>query len=249
MTAKKAREFRFEIKAYSPETMPIDRLLQYLSELAVVLGDNKAVHLLRVEHGSTVPVLRVEREAVVGVRERVRAVNAGAGPSRARDAAARLNKYLREDNARAVLREWRRGPRLLEFPGIDESENQYPSVKQAGTISGILLRVGGAGEKVPVLLESDGEQLAGCHTNRETAMALGHHLYKPLRLIGFGYWHRDAEGEWHLNHFRIEGFEPLEDTGLSESLAELRRVAGDWDRGAYDDLKALRRGWSPNGGD
>lgn len=36
--------YRFKIDAYSPDTMPMARLAQYMGELAVLLGEREAVH-------------------------------------------------------------------------------------------------------------------------------------------------------------------------------------------------------------
>ena len=80
-------------------------------------------------------------------------------------------------------------------------------------------------------MESEGATIAGCHANRLIAKDLAHHLFEAVRLGGMGYWMRDAEGSWVLKHFRIDSFEPLADTSLSEALTELRVIAGDWVEG------------------
>src|SRR5262245_42318262 len=76
-------EFRFEIKAYTPETMPLQRLAEYLDHLATLLGEAKSVHLVRLEGGSTVPVLAVDWESVPKVKKRANDVRNNEGPAEA----------------------------------------------------------------------------------------------------------------------------------------------------------------------
>src|SRR6266446_6603263 len=111
-------EFRFKIEAFTPETMPSARLAEYIAELATVLGETNAVHLVALEPGSTVLAYHIEHEAIPKVRDRTGAVRRRDAPRDALDSYRNLNKMLREDNGRAVLRE-RRGPSILEFPGRD----------------------------------------------------------------------------------------------------------------------------------
>ena len=63
-------EYRFRIDAYSPETMPMARLAEYMAELALLLGEPSAVHFKRLARGSTVLVNSVDREAAPKVRQR-----------------------------------------------------------------------------------------------------------------------------------------------------------------------------------
>lgn len=235
-------EFRFKIEAYTPDTMPMARLAEYLSELATILGEEGSVHLLRIEPGSTALVHRIEREAIPKVQARAKSVVRGEGPAEAQRAYRNVNRYLREDNAKAVFRKGIRGRRIIEFPGAEDAEDEFPSVSQAGSLSGEVLRVGGSQDRVPVLMESEGELIAGCHANRQVAKALARHLFESVILHGIGHWMRDDEGLWNLRHFRIDSFEPQEAGSLSEALTKLRSISGDLGDAAYSDVKALRRG-------
>ena len=234
-------EYLFKIEAFTPETMPMARLAEYLTELVAILGESKSVHLIRIEAGSTALVHNIEHEAIPKVHTRTEAIRLGEAPRDAQAAYRRVNRFLREDNAKAVLRKGKKGAKVLEFPGTEEAEEVFAGVNQVGTISGVVVRVGGVGDTIRVLMESEGEQIAGCHTTRHMAKALARHLFEPVRLNGQGYWSRDAEGLWALKHFRIDGFDPVEATTLSEVLTELRAIAGEWDDDAYEDLMKNRR--------
>lgn len=237
-----AYEFRFKIDAFTPETMPMARLLEYLGPLATVLGEPNAVHFMRVERGSTVPVLKIEREALPKVRDRATSIRRGEAPRDALVAFRTINKLLREDNGVAVLQEKRAATPILRFPGREEAQERFPAIRQSGTIDGEIRRVGGWDETVPVLLRSEGKHIVGCWANEHIARQLGARLFEPVRLYGRGKWTRDAEGEWALEEFKIEGFDFLQKEPLSSALTKLRAIGGEWGKGAYKELAKIRHG-------
>jgi len=244
-------EFRFEIDAYTPETMPMARLAEYLSELASILGEPRSVHLVRLEAGSTVLVHRIEREAIPKVRHRANGVRRMDAPRDAIRAYRTINKLLREDNGIAVLQEEGVSP-ILRFPGREDVEETYEAVRQEGSIDGFVMRVGGLGADIPVLLEAEGQQIAGCFADRATAKQLAQRLFDPVRLYGRGTWMRDADGVWGLKSFRISSFDSLDDRKLTDVVASVRTAPGGWDESAYDEITGLRDdvldGEEPDGG-
>lgn len=234
-------EHRFKIDAYTPATMPMARLAEYIARLAAILGESKDVHLVALEPGSTVLVQHIEHEAIPKVHDRADAVRRGDAPRDAIDAFRHINQMLREDNGRAVFRRGIRGRKILIFPGRDEAAEDYPTVKQYGTVHGHVMRVGGTGDSIPVLLEAEGRQITGCHTSRQIAKRLATALFEPVRLSGMGYWERNAEGEWSMKHFRIDAFEQVEAEPLSVAVAKLRAVGSELD-GSASDIISIRRG-------
>ncbi len=238
---QRAAEYRFKIEAFSPETMPMARLADYLRELAAILGEPKSVHLVRLEAGSTVLVHRIEREAIPKVRDRASAVKRGDAPRDALQAYKTVNRFLREDNGRAVLREKQRGAPILVFPGRDEAEERFPSVRQQGTIDGEIVRVGGTDETVPIMLRSEGEVVVGCWADKRLAKQLAEHLFEPVRLHGSGRWARDPEGRWTLQEFKVESFDRLAQESLGAAITKLRLVSGgEWESKAYEEMETIR---------
>jgi hypothetical protein len=237
-----AAEYRFKIDAFTPETMPMARLAEYMRELSQMLGEPGAVHFRRLEAGSTILVHKIEHEAIPKVRERVSNVRRGDGPKEALRAYKTINKFLRDDNAVGFLQDKKAGAVIIRFPGREEAEEKFPSVRQHGSIDGIVIRVGGADETVPVWLEAEEKQIAGCYTTRPIAKQLGAKLFEPVRIFGKGRWSRDSEGAWSLVEFKIESFEPLQDASLSDALTELRAIPIEWGDDAYSELGMIRHG-------
>ena len=235
-------EYRLKINAFSPETIPMSRLAEYMRELSQMLGEENAVHFRKLERGSTVLVQRVDHEAIPKIRERVAAVRRGEGPREALRAYGAINRLLRDDNAAAVLRERKRGAVVIRFPGVEEAQEKFPSVRQHGAIDGRVMRVGGEDETQPIWLESEGKKIVGCYTTRTIAKELAKRFNEPVRLFGRGRWSRDSDGNWSLIDFKIETFEPLEDVPLVDAIAHLRAIPTEWDDDAYAELDAIRHG-------
>ncbi len=216
------------------------RLAEYMHELAEVLGEHKYVHFRRLKPGSTVLIHTVEREAAPKVRVRVSLVSRGAGPTEALRAYRTINKLLREDNAVGTLKA---GAINIPFPGREEAQEEFTSVRQQGSLDGVVTGVRGKDETVHITLLVEGKQLSGCYTtNRAIAKQLAARFDEPVRLFGRGRWSRDNEGTWALEDFKVDSFEPLDNVPLSSALATLRATPTDWGDSAYADLIATRRG-------
>lgn len=215
-----------------------------------MLGEPASVHFERLEEGSTVLVHRVEREAVPKVTERALSIQRGDAPRDATRAFNTLNQLLQEDNGTARLTRGKtKAAVVLEFPGAEIADDRVPAVRQHGSIVGVIVRVGGTDDTIPVLLEVDkGRQIAGCHADRAMAKKLASHLFDPVRLFGRGRWSRERGGDWCLIEFRIDGFEVLSDKPLRDAISDLRKIGGI-DRDAYRGLNAIRHGGSKRGRD
>ena len=107
------------------------------------LGETGSVHLDRIEGGSTVLVHEIEPAARPSIENRIRALREGSGPLAARGAVQKMNDYLAEDDAKASLYNGDTDSRLFAFPGRTESGDNLRSPRQRGTVSGVIVRVGG----------------------------------------------------------------------------------------------------------
>lgn len=234
-------EYRFTIAdSFTPETLPMERLAEYVAAFAKLLGEQQNVHFRSVEAGSAVLVATIDPPAEPKVRDRVVAVRDGAGPRDARKAFADLDEMLRKDNATGALSDGT-GRVVIPFPGRNRPEPLvYGPFRQDGTIDGQLIRVGGKDETVPVHLRDGAIIHTGLVCTPEIARQIAPHLYGPmLRAHGTGTWFRTGAGEWELRNFRINDFEILDDTPLLTVMGNLRKVKGsDWNT-VPDPVRAL----------
>jgi hypothetical protein len=244
---RKPREYRFEIDAYSPSTIPLSRLSQYLSDLARMMGESANVHLSRVDEGSTVPVIAVDWEAEPKVRERLRAVRFNDGPLEAQRAYKEINKRLIEDNANGVLIDPGKS-KVIKFSGRDgANQPEFGPIRQWASFQGVPIKIGGENDPVPIHLE-DGDAKHIVLAPRRIAKQLGSHLFTSVvRIEGNGRFLRDRTGEWILLDFYGQSFEVLSEGNLRSDISRLRSIPGAWkDRDdPIGELMALRDGDRP----
>ena len=237
-----AETYRFVIDALAPDRVPMARLAEYIADLARLFGHKEHVHFERVESGSLAVVQHVEQDYAVPVQERLGAAhNAEGVPDDMADAVESLNRRLAQDGATARLRN-SRGAEIIYFPGRDKPPPQtFGPFKQQCAFDGVLIRVGGKDDTVPVHLQA-GDAIHICNSTRDMARRLAPHLYQgTLRVWGEGRWEREANGHWNLIRFDISKFEQLDDAPIDEVVQRLREVKGSGWRQFDDPLVEIQR--------
>ena len=227
MATKQTYEYRFKIDAaYTPETMPMARLAEYIRELSTLLGNQDKVHFDRLEEGSTVPIIRVDHEAFPKVEERLNGVEEGQdAPPIAIKAYQNINKHLAADNATGSLFT-HTGQEIIYFPGCERPQALgFGPFNQEGAIDGVVIRIGGESDPVPVHLQESGK-VHICSASRIIAKDLGAYLFGPtiIRVLGVGRWKRTEDNEWEMVKFKIDSFEELESISLSNAVTRLREI-------------------------
>ncbi len=232
--------FDFRIDAWSPATLPMGRLAEYVACLAKLMGSEAHVHLLKVRKGSAVPEIIVDQTAEPKVRQRLSLVNTPDAPDDIQSNWSKVNALLRDDGASAILRV-KGGAKILEFPGCKTPLSEEVLVHEPGEIDGVVIRVGGKDASVPVWLEGENRQKLVCNATREMAKQLAKHLFEdPIRVTGNAKWRRTKERIWELVEFDIKSFSTLDQTPLNELITQLRAIDTDWS--TMDDPQAeLRR--------
>jgi hypothetical protein len=241
--AGKPVQYEFRIDAFTPETLPMARLAEYMSDLAELLGNAEKVHFVRLKKGSAVLVHNVEWEAAPKVVERIRAIKQSEGPPEAMKAYNSIDRRLASDNAIGYLVAPSKD-KVIEFPGRSRPESDaYGSFTQPGSFDGIPIMIGGKMDPVPVHME-EGDIVHLCYSSREIAKRLAAHLFVSfVRVTGYGRWHRDPDGVWVMDRFTISDFNHLRDETLEEAIARLRAAAGKPEsEDVISDLKKIRHG-------
>ena len=109
------------------------------------------------------------------------------------------------------------------------------------SFDGMLIRVGGGDETVPVHLQA-GDKIHVCNADRDMARRLAPHLYQgTLRVWGEGRWEREANGNWKLIRFNISEFRLLDDAPLGQVVEQLRAVRGSGWKKFDDPLAEITR--------
>lgn len=220
------KRYRFHLDAFTPETIPMSRLTEYLQDLARLFGCDSEVHFAGLEGGSTKPLVDVEWEAVPKVDERLQAAATPHAPADVAKAYRAIDKRLEQDNAAADLIEElneQQSRKVIVFPGSKKPRaTQYGPFRQDGSLDGVLVRIGGLEDMVPVHLR-EGEFVYQCQANHDIARKLAPYLFgAPLRASGNGTWFRDRDGNWEMRRFTIESFSTLRRDDLVSTVERLR---------------------------
>lgn len=224
-------KFTFWIKgSYSPATIPLERLGEYLAALGQLFGEQAHVHFSKLTKGSTIIHARVEHEAAPKVEKRVRRISLGDAPEKVVKAYEKLDQMLRDDNATGSLSGGTDNVIHVDFRGCTKPEPlTYGPVKQSGVIDGEVFRVEGRDATVHVGV-MDGDRTYSLEAPATMAKQLAV-LFRAgvFRFRGEGTWLREGPGTWELRRFKIDAVEPLSGEPLSETIADLRRIGvGDW---------------------
>lgn len=224
-------EYSFHIDGeYTPDTIPMDRLGDYINALAQLLGEKAHVHFTEVQHGSVALHAAVDGPARVRVADRVQAANDPQPPKDLAKALEALDEMLRRDNSTGSLRD-SNDRVVIPFLGVKKKRLPvYGPIKQHGTLTGQVVRVGGTDASIPVHLRDGDTVLTGLVATEDIARRLAaHYLLGPIRVIGTGTWFREADGAWRMTAFKIDDFEELEGASLVDVVARLRSVRGsEW---------------------
>lgn len=244
MKMSKHSERRFKIDVFTPETLPMERLAEYMLQFAKLLGEPERVHFVDVESGSAVLRARVEDVAVPKVERRLSDASRGQGDVVALKALQSLDDMLAEDNAVGQLL-GDGGAEIIAFHGRNRPKPlEYGPFREDGVLEGVIIKIGGKGASVPIWLQ-DGETIyKNCIARRPLARELAKHYdARLLRVSGSGNWVRLATGSWLMRSFEIKDFEVLDDAPLAEVIRRLHGVEGaDWGDDSLGDLARLRTG-------
>jgi len=241
----KANEYTFHIDVFTPETLPMARLAEYLAKLADLAGSQAATHFTKLTEGSANLHWQVDEPEQPKVERRLSLVGTADATKDIATAFKAIDEMLAEDNAVAELF----GPTgaiVLPFPGRNRPKPlNFPAFSEAGSIEGEVVRIGGKDATAHVTLQDNQVVYSNISLSRELARELAGYLYGPkVRLFGNGRWERTPEGAWRLQSFVVDRHEVLDDTPLGDVIAQIQSIGSGLteDPDIYDELFALRVG-------
>jgi hypothetical protein len=225
----KPTEFTFRIDAFTPDTLPMARLAEYLAALAKLLGHQEHTHFVRVEPGSAQLVHKVDAVDVPKVENRLQSVRSGNAPKDAIAAQQALEDLLANDNAIGSLFERETSRVVIPFVGRDRPKPiTFPPFRENTTIQGQLVKIGGRDDTAHATLQDGDVVHANISVKRDMAQKLAQLLYGPtVRLYGNGQFARQSDGVWKMLNFKVDDYSVLDDKTVAETLAAIRQVRGN----------------------
>ncbi len=214
--------YTLRIDAFTPETIRMDRLAEYMVEMPKLLGNPTNVRFGGVTEGSL--NIHAHFTGVIIPADSDIVANALGGNEIAVGARDALERLLAADNAVGQILS-PTGAELVELQGRNRPRPiELPSLREDATVEGELVRIGGKGRTVPATL-IDGARKWSCDVSRDLARQMAQHLFgPPLRAHGSGRWSRTENGVWELRELDVSAFEVLESRSLLESVQRLRAL-------------------------
>jgi len=237
-----SKRYTLYINAYTPETIPMARLAQYMRNLAALLGHDTAVHFETLKLGSTQLVTRVDHEDAPKVAAHIAQIKAGEASPETIRAQTEIDCLLADDNATGfVYEDDNESAKVIDFPGVTRPRpTTYGPFNQEGSLDGILVSVSGADQTVHLQLQNGDIKYTGIETNRDTARRLARHMYEPVRIVGTGRWLRDQDSNWVLKKFRVDSYSVLAADDLKDVIDQMREIEGSEWKDMEDPIGRLR---------
>lgn len=138
----KDKQHRFRIDVFTPETLPMERLAEYMLQFAKLLGEPEKVHFVDVEVGSAVLLARIEEVAAAKVARRLSDAARGQGVPDALKALQALDDLLAHDNAVGQLLD-DSGAEIIAFQGRNRPKPlEYGPFREDGVLEGVIIKIG-----------------------------------------------------------------------------------------------------------
>lgn len=219
-------EYVFRIDAFTPATIPMQRLGEYLTELGKMFGHAERTHFLGLTEGSAQVHAGVDYVDAPKVAQRLAQVSADDAPKEAMSAKRNINEMLAEDNAVATLYSADGNVLVVDFIGRNRVKPLlFPAFKEETSIEGQLVAVGGRDKTAHATLQDGDRVHSGIWMSREIARDLAPLLYGPtLRLFGVGKFERQADGVWKMLDFRTDHYEELLDEPATATLRKIGEI-------------------------
>ena len=237
---KKQHDFFFKINGWTPEEVPMERLAEYMKDLARLLDSRQRVHVVGIKSGNVGVAMDVDGSHKEEMKQRIRDAAQGRGQRQSMAALRRINEHLYEDGKEGQLS--CDGVTILHFPGSPSpAEVEISPFEKKGSFDGKVVSVGVGGNSARVRLLS-GNDKVDCLADRDMAKKLAEHLFgEELRVSGTGKRFRNAKGQWKFKQFIVTSFEILDTTPLTTLVERLRSLPGNgWEK-LEDPWEELRR--------
>lgn len=237
-------EYLFSIDAFTPDSIPMERLAKYLTALSKLYGHTERTHFTGISEGSAVLHAAIEPTEAPKVEARLNDIRLGSGTKDAMAAKQELEDLLANDNAVGALTMAGSGHVVLPFIGRNRPKPLIlPPFREDTSVDGVLVSIGGKDKSSHAILEDGNLSHTGITMSRDMARDLAPLLYGPtIRLFGNGRFERRANGDWKMTEFKVSRYEQLDGKPISEILTAIRAIKdnGLMHEDAYHNVSRLQ---------
>jgi len=217
------------LEGRTPDQIPLERLAEYMQQLAILLGQKSDVHLARVEKGSTRIVAHLPNGGPAQrAQARVYAVRDNRAPADAMRAFSRINAMVAED--RGPARVTFGSAVVLRFPGTAKAPIKAVTMRDHAVITGRLYALieESSGQVKARIRPRNREAYVACTADEITGRKLRNFFQDVVRVEGAGEWTRSPSGEWQCISVKIDDVRGVKDITLREAIGAIRAIEPSW---------------------
>ena len=237
--------FSLRIKGFTPQSLPLGRLGEYVCALAELIGDDVKTSFERVTKGSAQLKVIIDDSDDITAVTRIRLAPSAEEGSPVRRGYEKIQSLLAADKTSAEFKP-SKGAAILKFPGAPKGEIRLAVVKEFGELNGRIIKVGGRDETIPIALRTADGEVISCTSNIDMARRLKPYLLEPIDVIleGIGRWKRSDSGAWTAIEFKITDFSVMDFNGFDAALEAARSEGSGWDsvQDVNEELSRIRYG-------
>lgn len=235
-----AARYKFRIDAYTPESMPFGRLLEYYKQINALLGDPDGFHLVGINRGSLESVFAVDSGQECHVAEAMRALEEERAPKKCQAAMAAISRMLDEDGASGGFGSIDSGE-YLELADSKPRKGTAFSIRGTANFTGMLYHISGRDESASLrILDIDSGRTVYCTAPLDTARKASRHLFEKVKIEGIGIWTRDEDENWSVGELELESFIPVSKEDPLHMLERLRQLDIEWPDDMLEKIQQLR---------
>ena len=218
-------ELKFQINAFNQGTLPMFRLAEYMMKFTQLISSKKdrgEIYFERLEKGSLGVVSHFPSRFSATINRRCIDATNGMGDRHAISAWKQLELMLMQDKSSGSIFD-EAGNIVVNFPYTEEIT--IGPILQKDTLTGMLIRVGGKRDMIPVHIVNKRTTFV-CRAPHGMAQELAKCLFKRIHVHGRANWERSSIGKWVLRKFIIKEFEEIKECDLDSALDELCDLGG-----------------------
>lgn len=234
-----AKTYNFIIKDFTPETMPLSRLVEYYALLSKMFGGIEGVHLVSIHKSSHKNVIKIDRKSEDKFFTRIDSIREGTASKPILAARDGINLLVAEDNTYADFVS-DRGENVIKFKATGAEIAERIKIKDSGNFVGKLYYISGK-DANNVSIRMDTEQYGSVSgtVSESLALVIRAHLLDHMRLYGRGDWSKVGDGPWSVSNFEVERFELVQKTSLRKAVDDIRRLDINWEPNPLDFLNKI----------
>ena len=232
----KKTQYEFIIKDFSPSTLKISRLAEYLKELSKIFGETHKIYFDRVDEGSVCLKFNIEERIEKKISEHlIKRFNS----KEIQDSI--LQKLLEKDETSAILKI--SDGKMIQFPGIENPKKiKEFTISCERVTTGKIVSISGKDKTINVdLLDNGIEYYCLCFEDIVKKLKWGMYISAATE----GYWIKTDEG-WRTDRkkrLKIKNFKILKKQTPYETFKELtetKMISDETFQNIQQDIKKTR---------